>query len=157
MPFDFVRAAEAFPTHGAAVRLLSRMNPHVHLQVSHLREALPTNLAAEGLFSSVATLVLLQPAGGAAAFAAYPAAVRLLARVHLYVHVQVADVTESLAADFATEGGHVALERGLLVRTVPSVGCLVAHVSGLSPVSATSFGTKHLSVLHPDNVYVVFI
>lgn len=157
MPFDFIRTAEALPAHGAAVRLLSRMNPHVHLQVSHLREALSTNLAAEGLFSGVAALVLLQPAGGAAAFPTNSTAVRFFARVHLYVYVQVTDVTKSLATDFATEGRHVALERGFLVRTVHGVGCLVAHVSGLSPVSSSSFGTQHLSVLHPDNIYVVFI
>lgn len=41
--------------------------------------------------------------------------------------------------------------------TVHGVGRLVAHVSGLSPVSSSSFGTDHLSVLHPDNIDVVFI
>lgn len=87
MPFDFIRTAEAFPTHGAAVWLLTRMNPHVYLQVSHLREALSTNLAAEGLFSSVATLVLLKSARGAAAFPTYTTAVRFFACVHLYMDV----------------------------------------------------------------------
>ena len=32
MPFDFVRAAEALAAHGAAVRLLPGMDPHVDLQ-----------------------------------------------------------------------------------------------------------------------------
>lgn len=87
MPFDFVRTAEALATHGAAVRLLSCVNPHVYLQVSHLREALSTNLAAEGLFSRVATLVLLKSARGAAAFPTHSTAIRFLSRVHLYVYV----------------------------------------------------------------------
>lgn len=87
MPFDFVRTAEAFTTHGAAVRLLSRMNPHVDLQVSHLREALSTDLAAEGLFASVATLVLLKSARRAAALPTYSTAVRFFSCVHLDVNV----------------------------------------------------------------------
>lgn len=59
MPFDFVRAAEALAAHRAAVRLLPRVDPNVHFEVSHLGEALATNLAAERFFPSVATLVLL--------------------------------------------------------------------------------------------------
>lgn len=109
MPFDFVRAAEAFPTHRTTVRLLPGVDPHVYLQVSHLCEALSTNLAAEWFFSRVATLVLLESAGGAAAFPAYSTAVRFFSRVHLNVHVQVADVTERLAANLAAKGRHVAL------------------------------------------------
>lgn len=103
MPFDFVRAAEALATHRATVGLLPRMDPHVDLQMSHLCEALSTNLAAEWFFSRVATLVLLEPAGGAAAFPAYTTAVRFFPRVHLYVHMQVANVTECLTTNLAAE------------------------------------------------------
>lgn len=109
MPFNFVRAAEALATHGAAVWLFPRVDPHVHLKVSHLREALPTNLAAEWFFSCVAALVLLQSTRGAAAFPAYSTAIGFFPSVHLNVHVQVADVTERLAANLAAERGHVAL------------------------------------------------
>lgn len=63
MPFDFVGAAEALATNRTTVRFLSGVDPHVHLQVSHLCEALPADLAAERLFSSVAALVLLESAG----------------------------------------------------------------------------------------------
>lgn len=125
--------------------------------MSHLREALSANLAAEGLFARVAPLVLLKPARRAAALPTYSTAVGLFSRVHLDVNVQVPDVTKSLAAHFATEGRHVGLYGGLLMGTVHGVGRLVAHVSGLSPVSSSSFGAKHLSVLHPDDIYVVFI
>lgn len=62
MPFDFVRAAEALATHGTTVWLFSRMDPHVHLQVSHLCEALSADLTAERFFSRVATLVFLKSA-----------------------------------------------------------------------------------------------
>lgn len=109
MPFDFVRAAEAFATHRATVRLLPSMDPHVYLQVSHLCEALSTNLAAKWFFSCVATLVLLESTGGAAAFPAYSAAVRFFSSVHLYMHVQVTDVTKRLATNLAAKGRHVAL------------------------------------------------
>lgn len=109
MPFDFVRTAEAFAAHRTTVWLLPGMDPHVYLQVSHLREALSTNLAAERFFSRVATLVLLESARGAAAFPAYSTAVRFFSRVHLYVHVQVAYVTKRLTANLAAKGRHVAL------------------------------------------------
>lgn len=109
MPLYFVRAAEALATHGATVRLLPCMDPHMYLQVSHLCEALSTNLAAERFFSRVATLVLLQSAGGATAFPAYTTAVGFFPCVHLYMHVQVANVTKRLAANLAAEGRHVAL------------------------------------------------
>ena len=62
MPLDFVRAAEALAAHGATVWLLPSVDPHVNLQVSHLCETLPANLAAEWFFSRVATLVLLESA-----------------------------------------------------------------------------------------------
>lgn len=109
MPLDFVRAAKALSTHGATVRLLPSVDPHVYLQVSHLCEALPTNLAAKWFFSRVATLVLLESAGGAAAFPAYSTAVRFFPSVHLHVYMQVADVTKRLAANLAAKGRHVAL------------------------------------------------
>lgn len=160
MPFDFVRSTEALAAHGAAVRLLSGVDPHVHLEVSHLREAFPTDLAAKRLLPRVAALVLLQPARRAAALPAHAAPVRLLPRVHLNVHVQVADVTERLAANLAAERRHVALDGGLLMRAVHCVGPLGAHVGGLSPVgcSYVSLGTHHLSsVLHANNVNVVLI
>lgn len=160
MPFDFVRSAEAFTAHGAAVWLLSGVDPHVHLEVSHLREALSANLAAEGLFSCVTTLVLLEPAGRAAALPANSAAVWFLPRVHLNMHVQVADVTERLAANLAAEGRHVALAGGFLVGAVHSVGPLAAHVRGLCSVGSgsISLSTHHLStILHTNNVNVVFI
>lgn len=103
MPFDFVRAAKALATHRATVWLLSRVDPHVYLQVSHLCEALSTNLAAKRFFSCVATLVLLEPARGAAAFPTYTTAVRFFSRVHLDVHMQMAYVTKRLATNFAAE------------------------------------------------------
>lgn len=160
MPFDFVRPAEALAAHGTTVRFLPGVDPHVHLEVGHLREALPADLAAERLLPRVAALVLLQPARRAAALPAHAAPVRLLPRVHLNVHVQVADVTEGLAAHLAAERRHVALDGGLLVRAVHSVGPLAAHVGGLSPVGCSygSLGTHQLSaVLHGDNVNVVLI
>lgn len=109
MPFDFVRTAETFATDRATVWLLPSMDPHVYLQVSHLCEALSTNLAAEWFFSRVATLVLLESSRGAAAFPAYTTAVRFFPRVHLYMHMKVANMTERLTTNFAAEGGHVAL------------------------------------------------
>lgn len=160
MPFDFVRSTEALAAHGTAVRLLSGVDPHVHLEVSHLREAFPTDLAAEGLFPRVAALVLLQPARRAAALSANSAPVWLLPRVHLYVHVQVANVAESLAANLAAERRHVALNRGFLMWAVHSVGPLTSHVGGLSSVdcSYVSLGTNHLfSIPCANNVNVVFI
>lgn len=160
MPFDFVRAAKALATDGAAVGLLPRVDPHVNLQVSHLREALPTDLAAERFFARVAPLVLLESARGAAALPTYSAAVRFLPRVHLYVHVQVADVAEGLAADLTAERRHVALKGGFLMGAVHSVSSLVAHVRGLGSVSSSSssFSANHLSsILHPNNVNVVLI
>lgn len=160
MPFDFVRSTEALAAHGTAVRLLSSVDPHVHLEVSHLREALPTDLAAERLFPRVAALVLLQPARRAAALSANAAPVWLLPRVYLNVHVQVANVAERLAANLAAKRRHVALDRRFLMRAVHSVGTLGAHVGGLSSVdcSYVSLGTNHLSsVLRANNVNVVFI
>lgn len=109
MPFNFVRAAEALATNGATVRLFPRMDSHVYLQVSHLCEALAANLTAEWFFSCVTTLVLLQSAGGAAAFPAYSTAIRFFPSVHLNMHMQVADVTKRFATNLATERGHVAL------------------------------------------------
>lgn len=160
MPFDFVRSAEALAAHGTTVRLFSCVDPHVHLEVGHLREAFPTDLAAERLLPRVAALVLLQPARRAAALPTDAAPVRLLPRVHLDVHVQVADVTERLAANLAAERRHVALDGGFLMRAVHSVGPLGAHVGGLAPVGSSyvSLGTNHLSsVLHANNVNVVLI
>lgn len=158
MPFDFVRSTEALATHGTAVWLLSGVDPHVHLEVSHLREAFPTDLAAERLFPRVAPLVLLKPARRAAALSANAAPVWLLPRVHLNVHMQVADVAERLAANLAAERRHVALNRGFLMRAVPSVGHLGAHMGSLSSVNCSHLGTNHLSsVLRANNVNVVFI
>lgn len=160
VPFDFVRSTEALAAHRTAVRLLSGVDPHVHLEVSHLREAFPTDLAAERLFPRVAALVLLQPSRRAAALPADPTPIRLLPRVHLNVHVQVADVTERLAADLAAERRHVALDGGFLMRAVHSVGPLRAHMGGLSSIGSSyvSLGTNHLSsVLHANNVNVVFV
>lgn len=104
MPLYFVRAAEALATNRATVRLLPGVDPHVYLQVSHLCEALSTNLTAEWFFSRVATLVLLQPPGGAAAFSAYTTAVGFFPCMHLYVHVQVANVTKCFTTNLAAEG-----------------------------------------------------
>lgn len=109
MPFDFVRTAEAFATHRATVRLLPSMDPHVHFQVSHLSEAFSTNLTAKWFFSCVAPLVLLESARGAAAFPAYSTAIRFFSSVHLYMYVQVANMTERLTTDLAGKGRHVAL------------------------------------------------
>lgn len=81
----------------------------MNLQVSHLCEALSTNLAAEWFFPRVATLVLLESAGGAATFAAHSTAVRFFSRVHLYMHMEVANVTKCLTANLAAKGRHVAL------------------------------------------------
>lgn len=103
MPFDFVRAAETFATHRTTVRLLSSVDPHVYLQVSHLCKALSTNLAAEWFFSRVATLVLLEPAGRAAAFPTHSTAIWFFSSVHLYMHVQVANVTKCLSTNFTAK------------------------------------------------------
>lgn len=132
MPLDFVGAAEALATHGAAVGLLPRVDPHVHLQVGHLGEALAADLTAEGFLPCVAPLVLLEAPRGAAALPAHAAAVGLLPRVHLHVHVQVAGLTEGLAADFAAEGRDVDLEGGFLVAVHGGVPALVAHVGTLA-------------------------
>ncbi len=160
MPFDFVRPAEAFATHRATVWLLPSMDPHVYLQVSHLCEAFSTNLAAEWFFSRVAPLVLLESSRGAAALPAYTTAVRFLSRVHLHMHMEVADMTKRLTANFAAEGRHVALQGGFLMGAVNSIGSLVAHVRGLSSVSSSScsLSTNHLSsILHPNNVNIILI
>lgn len=166
---DFVRAAEALSTHGAAVGLLPGVDSHVHLEVGHLGEALAADLAAEGLLARVAALVLLQPAGRAAALAAHAAAVRLLPRVHLNVHVEVACVAEGLTAHLAAEGRHVALHGGLLravrigggttAAATTTTTTLVTHVGALTPAApGASLGSRHLSaVLHPLDVYVVLV
>lgn len=160
MPFDFVRTAEAFATHRAAVWLLPSVDPHVNLQVSHLREALSTNLTSKWFFSRVATLVLLESSRRAAAFPAYSTAIRFFSSVHLYMHVQVADVTKRLTTNLAAKGRHLALNGGFLMRAVHGIGSLVAYLRGLSSVGSTSISlnTNHLSsILHPDNVNVVLI
>lgn len=160
MPFDFVRTAEAFATDRATVWLFPSMDPHVYLQMSHLCEALSTNLAAKWFFSCVATLVFLESARGAAAFSAHSTTVRFFSSVHLYMHMQVANVTKCLTTNLAGKGRHVALYGGFLMRAVHSIGSLVAHVRGLSSVSSSSisFSTNHLpSILNPNNVNVVLI
>lgn len=159
VPFDFVWAAEALATHRATIWLLSCVNSHVHFQVSHLRKALSTDLAAERFLSRMAALVFLEPAGGTATLPTYPTAVRLFPRVHLYMHMQVSNVTKSLTTNLAAEGRHVPLKGGLLMGAVHSNGWLVAHVRRLSSVGciSSSFSTSHWSsILHP-NINIVLI
>lgn len=160
MPFDFVRAAETFSTHRTAVGLLSGVDSHVYLQVSHLCKALSTNLTAEWFFSCVATLVLLKSARRAAAFPTHSTAIWFFSSVHLYMHMQVANVTKCLSTNFTAKRRHMALQGGFLMRAVHSISCLITHVRGLSSVSsiASSLCTNHLpTILHTNNVNVVLI
>ena len=173
VPLDLVGAAETLPAHGAAVGLLARVDPHVHLEVGHLREPFAADLAAEGLLARVAARVLLQPARRRAALPAHAAAVRLLPRVHLHVHMQVAHVAEGLAAHLAAErrrhdvvGGGARRDlqrrrrRRLLVRELHRGVLLLllarAHVVRAAAGSPSSSGLAP-AVLHADNVNVVLV
>lgn len=80
---------------------LSGVEPEVRVEVGRLVEAFPTDVAAEGLFAGVDSVMPLQHADCGEALLAHCAAVRLLLGVPAHVDLQLTGETEGLPALFA--------------------------------------------------------
>ena len=79
---------------------LPSVQPEVCVEVRRLVEALPADMAAEGLLPGVDAVVPLQHADRGEALAAHCAAVRLLLGVPAHVDLQLAGEAEALPALF---------------------------------------------------------
>ena len=79
---------------------LSGVQPEVGVEVCRLVEALPADVAAEGLFPRVDSVVPLQHADRGEALPAHRTAVRLLLGVPAHVDLQLAGEAEALPALF---------------------------------------------------------
>jgi hypothetical protein len=98
--------------------LLSRVNPHVGLQIAVLCEAFAAYLTRERLLACVSTLMYLQTTRSGILLTAHIAFVGLLTSVDENVRLQVTLGDETLAAPFegalewpvSSVGSHVSLE-----------------------------------------------
>lgn len=106
------------PCEFTSKRLLSRVYPHVGLQIAVLCEAFAAYLAREWLFACVSSLMYLQTTRSGVLLTAHIAFVGLLTSVDENVRLQVSLGDEALAAPFegalewpvSSVGSHVSLQ-----------------------------------------------
>lgn len=94
---------ERLPAGRAGERLLSRVRPHVDVEVAFPPECLPTGGAGVRSFSRVRPHVARQSVPLAKRFAAKGAVERFLSRVDGHVGAEVVSLSESLAARLAAK------------------------------------------------------